>query len=168
MQVLITVNTESVPGITAARQKYNESLPQTVMLAQADGETPAQYGPNPDLIATDEQYCTHVMAKAIESWNKAYAPAPLPVVPPTVVNGVPQTVSFRQAKTELIIRGKWDTVLAYIDTIADPLQRELTRTEVLDSKVYERQRPSLIAMAKNVLGLTDTEIDEWFIAANLR
>ena len=81
---------------------------------------------------------------------------------------VPQVVTFRQAKQELIVRGKWGAVLAAVDAIQDPIQRELMKAEVMDSQVYERNRPQLIAMAKNVLGMTDAQIDELFIAAAQR
>jgi hypothetical protein len=84
------------------------------------------------------------------------------------VDGVPQSVSFRQAKQELIVRGWWPVILAAVDTIADPIERELMRAEVLDSQEYERKRPALVAMAKGVLGLTDEQIDDLFIEAAKR
>ena len=86
----------------------------------------------------------------------------------TPVDGVPQSVSFRQAKQELIVRGWWPLILNAVDAIADPIERELMRAEVPDSQEYQRQRPALVSMAKGVLGLTDEQIDDLFIAAAKR
>lgn len=53
-------------GITAARNRYNESLP--AMVTDADGNEI----PNPDLIDTDADYVQFVMDKAAESYANQY------------------------------------------------------------------------------------------------
>lgn len=147
-----TISDASVYGITAAREAYNAALPSD----------------DPARIASDSAYIDFVLERAIQSWCVQYAPVVAPIVPIAQVASVPQSVSFRQAKQELIVRGWWAPILAAVDAIADPVQRELMRTEVLDSQVYERQRPELLAMAKGVLHLTDTQIDELFVEAAKR
>lgn len=56
-------------GITAAREKYNESLPATV--TEGEGEAAVEV-PNPALIATDAAYVQFVMDKAAESYANQY------------------------------------------------------------------------------------------------
>lgn len=65
----VTINDAShLAGITAAREARNASLPQTI----ADPNDAEQQIPNPDLIATDQDYVQFVMANAAESYKKQY------------------------------------------------------------------------------------------------
>jgi hypothetical protein len=52
-------------GITAARNAYNNSLPQTV--TENEEEVP-----NPALLETDAEYVQFVMSKAAESYANQY------------------------------------------------------------------------------------------------
>ena len=51
-----------------------------------------------------------------------------------------------------------------IDAIADPLQRGLVQIEWDDSQTFERQRPTLIALA-TAIGMDDAELDALFTQA---
>lgn len=174
MKYIADIDDASIYGITAARAAYNAQFPAEVEVTPSVSATdnaeavPAVMGANPALLNTDEAYLDFVLQSAVQSWCEQYAPVVAPVVPVAQVAGVPQSVSFRQAKQELIVRGWWAPILAAVDAIADPVQRELMRTEVLDSQVYERQRPALLAMAKGVLHLTDTQIDQLFVESAKR
>jgi hypothetical protein len=58
--------TSKLAGITAARNKYNESLPATI-LDEEQNEIP-----NPAILETDEDYVQFVMDKASESYAVQY------------------------------------------------------------------------------------------------
>jgi hypothetical protein len=62
----ITIEDESyLAGIAAAREAYNSTLPQTIVV---DEEEVA----NPDLLETDADYVQFVMSRAAESYAKQY------------------------------------------------------------------------------------------------
>ena len=62
----ITIEDEShLAGITAAREAYNLSLPQTIVVDEDEVA-------NPDLIETDADYVQFVMSRAAESYAKQY------------------------------------------------------------------------------------------------
>jgi hypothetical protein len=58
--------TSKLAGITAARNKYNENLPATI-LDEEQNEIP-----NPAILETDEDYVQFVMDKASESYAVQY------------------------------------------------------------------------------------------------
>jgi hypothetical protein len=63
----ITITEESkLAGITAARNKYNENLPE--IITDEEGIEI----PNPAIINTDEDYVQFVMDKASESYANQY------------------------------------------------------------------------------------------------
>lgn len=146
-------------AITAAREAYNLSLPQEVPVEGV-------MEPNPDLIGTNENYVSFVLSRAIHSWAVQYQAVQVPAPPPVPeVNGVPQTVTRRQAKQALILAGLWDAAVAAVGAIQDPTQRALMETELYDSQTFERQRPALLQMAQ-ALGLDSTALDNLFIQAS--
>lgn len=53
-------------GITAAREARNASLPATIK------DEAGEDIPNPEILATDEEYVQFVMSKAAESYSKQY------------------------------------------------------------------------------------------------
>ena len=59
-------NASHLAGITAARNKYNENLPETITDEEGNEL------PNPALIETDEDYVQFVMSKAAESYANQY------------------------------------------------------------------------------------------------
>jgi hypothetical protein len=164
MQVLIDIPESKRPGITAARQARNASLPAQVQ----DGENTV---PNPALLASDEEYITWVIAQAVDSYNTVVSTPPPPPPPPGVINGVPQEVTRRQARTALHQTGRLALVQPCIDAIkaANPAQGDLVQIEWDDSQTFQRQRPSLIALATNPapygLAMTLEELDQLFILA---
>jgi hypothetical protein len=58
--------TSKLAGITAARNKYNENLPATI-IDEEQSEIP-----NPAILETDEDYVQFVMDKASESYANQY------------------------------------------------------------------------------------------------
>ena len=83
---------------------------------------------------------------------------------PTLPSTVPQSVTRRQAKQALAATGKLDLVQPAIDAIPNALQRTMMQIEWDDSQVFERNRPSLIALGTG-LGLTSEELDNLFTLA---
>lgn len=53
-------------GITAAREAYNATLPEH------RGEDGVVVDPNPNLLATDQDYIQFVLGRAAESYAKQY------------------------------------------------------------------------------------------------
>jgi hypothetical protein len=77
---------------------------------------------------------------------------------------VPQEVSRRQAKEALRRAGLLSQVQPAIDAILDADQRTAMQIEWDDSQVFQRNRPSLIAIG-TALGLDSAEIDALFVTA---
>lgn len=75
---------------------------------------------------------------------------------------VPQSVTSRQAHAALIKRGHDISIDAYINAIADPVDRKLTRNEYEQSTVFARHRPLVLTIGAE-LGL---DLDELFIYAS--
>lgn len=88
------------------------------------------------------------------------------ISPPPPPEPVPATVSKRQAKQQLLIAGLLDNVQPAIDAIPDATERELTQIYWDDSQEFERNHPTLTAIASQALGLTDEQLDQLFIAAS--
>ena len=84
--------------------------------------------------------------------------------PPPPAPTVPASVTRRQARQALLLRGKLNLVQPAIDAIPDATQRGLIQIEWDDSQVFERNRASLVALA-SAIGLTSAETDELFIFA---
>lgn len=84
---------------------------------------------------------------------------PEPYTPPPPV--VPQTVTRFQALATLAAGGWLDVVHTYIDTLPRSNVQRLAFENAAD---WERSSPTLNALA-TMLGLTDAQVDELFIAA---
>lgn len=80
---------------------------------------------------------------------------------------VPQSITKRQARQELIEAGLIGAVEAAINSIEDATQKALMLSWWNDSQNYERDRPELAAMATSI-GLTDAQLDAMFINASKR
>lgn len=82
------------------------------------------------------------------------APAVVPIQ-------VPQVVSRAQGRAALHNAG----LLTQVDAIAsDPLTDPLTVIALNDAQTFDRNSPTLIALA-GVLGLTETDLDNLFMTA---
>jgi hypothetical protein len=80
------------------------------------------------------------------------------VIPPPYV---PQSVSRFQAKAALLNAGLLDQVEAIV---ADPATSAMTKLAWADAVEFDRNSPTIIELSHE-LGLTDSEIDDLFIAA---
>jgi len=85
---------------------------------------------------------------------------PEPYVPPPPP--IPATVTRFQALATLAAGGYLDTVHAYIDTLP---RSNITRLAFENATDWERTSPTVNALAQ-MLGLTDAQVDELFIAAD--
>ena len=83
---------------------------------------------------------------------------------PAVPTPVPASVTRRQARQALVLAGKFDLVQAALDAIPDATQRKLMQIEWDDSQVFERNRPSLVALG-TAIGLSSSQIDDLFRTA---
>jgi hypothetical protein len=81
-----------------------------------------------------------------------------------IVPRVPEKVTARQAVQALISVNKLHLVQPAIDAIADPVQRAMVQAEWDKSQDFERNRPTLIALA-TAIGLDAAGLDALFIAA---
>lgn len=81
-----------------------------------------------------------------------------------IVRRVPEKVTARQAVQALISVNKLHLVQPAIDAIADPVQRAMVQAEWDKSQDFERNRPTLIALA-TAIGLDATGLDALFIVA---
>lgn len=79
-------------------------------------------------------------------------------------NAVPEKVTRRQARQALVLAGKFNLVQTAIDSISDPVQKQLMQIEWDDSLEFERGRASLIQIA-NAIGLDSEALDNLFITA---
>lgn len=120
------------------------------------------YGSIPFTASPDDPEGAAIYAAALAGEYGPIAPYVAPPPPPPVV---PQVVTRRQARQALLIAGKLAQVQPAIDAIADPLQRGLIQIEWDDSQTFERQRPTLIALA-TAIGLDDAELDALFTTAS--
>lgn len=80
--------------------------------------------------------------------------------PSTLPPEVPQVISARQVRLILLQQGLLETVKAMIEQ-----QEEAVRIEWEYATEFRRDNPLLTGLAAN-LGLTDEQIDEFFIAAS--
>lgn len=80
---------------------------------------------------------------------------------------VPQSITKRQARQELIEAGLIGAVESAINAISDATQKALMLSWWNDSQVYELDRPELAAMAASI-GLTEDQVDALFINASKR
>ena len=78
---------------------------------------------------------------------------------------VPRSVTRRQARQALLLSGKLAQVQPAIDSIPDPIQRGMVQIEWDDSQTFERNRPTLIALA-TAIGLDSAQVDNLFIEAS--
>lgn len=83
-----------------------------------------------------------------------------PVIPPPVSPVVPQSITPRQCRLELLNRGLLDQVETMIAE-----QDQATRITWEYAVSFERNNPLLLALANNI-GLSEFEIDEFFIEAS--
>jgi len=86
-------------------------------------------------------------------------------VNPVLQVQVPQKVTRRQARQALLLNGKLDAVDAAIKAIPDAMQRAMVQIEWEDSMEFERQRPTLKALAA-AIGLDDNQLDALFVQAS--
>lgn len=83
----------------------------------------------------------------------------LPYVPPPAA--VPHVVTRAQAIAALIITGKRAQVQQVIDSIPDPVQRELAQNDWDNRLTFERDNARLVAIASAL----SIDLDEMFILA---
>lgn len=94
------------------------------------------------------------------SWLAA-GNTPAPYTPPPTP--VPFSVPKAKAKIVLARAGLLAPLLAYIDSMPDDDEKKIAFLDIAD---WERNSPTLIWFATNVLGLDDQGIDDFFIEAD--
>lgn len=83
---------------------------------------------------------------------------------PEVVEPVPDVVERWAAHYVLIAHGYMPAVMAAIEAIEDPVQRELARVEFTQKPVIRRLYP-LTQLLQQAAGISDAERDAMFTAA---
>lgn len=154
MNYTTTISDSSTYGITAAREAYNAALPSD----------------DPARINSDSAYIDFILERAIQSWCVQYAPVVAPVVPVVQVAGIPQSVPRRQAKTVMELTPHptqgdlWQAALAAAATIEDRAARIVTMNYLLESLYFEY--PKVSELAVGLLGMTQAQVDQLFVAAS--
>ena len=102
-----------------------------------------------------------------DAWQYKWAVAALTLeqIEANRVASVPRTVTRRQARQALLLRGKLALVQPAIDAIQDLTQRGLMQIEWDDSLSFDRDRPSLIAIGA-AIGYDALGLDDVFAFAN--
>lgn len=80
------------------------------------------------------------------------------------ISKIPRSVTRRQARQALLLRGKLALVQPAIDAIQDDTQRGLMQIEWDDSLSFDRDRPSLIAIGA-AIGYDSLGLDDVFVFA---
>lgn len=89
--------------------------------------------------------------------------------PPVDVNGIPQSVPRRQAKTVMELTSDathgdlWQAALAAANAISDRATRIVTQNYLLESLYFEHAKVSQIAMS--LMGMSQAQVDALFVAA---
>lgn len=78
---------------------------------------------------------------------------------------VPESVTKRKGRQQMILMGVIDAVQPAIDAIEDPIQRALVQSFWDDSSDYERNHPQMIGLA-SAIGITESQLDQAFIQAS--
>lgn len=129
-----------------------------------------------NIIVADEDFARTLRAQyerveALEPWEAtglSVSPGwrwhPVLGPKPPVDSGpdVPQVLTRAQAIGALILAGLDEAVDAAIDAIEDPTQRKLVRNDWTNRLTFERDNPTLLALAKG-LGLSSLQLDNLFI-----
>jgi hypothetical protein len=84
--------------------------------------------------------------------------------PPAQGQEIPFSVSRRQGRQALLLAEKLALVQPTINAIADVTQRGMAQIYWDDSQEFERNHPTLIALATQI-GLTSADLDSLFITA---
>lgn len=87
------------------------------------------------------------------------------IKPPPPPPQIPQAITRRQAKQQLLIAGLLDQVQPALDAIENETERAMMQIYWDDSQEFYREHPQLIALATGPLGLTESQLDELFISA---
>ena len=107
----------------------------------------------------------HAAALSVKDAVIAELEAQILELTPPENNGVPQSVTRRQARQALLLAGLLDAVPLALAAIPDATQRRLALIEWEDSLTFERQRPLLIQLS-TALGLSSEQLDQLFITAD--
>ena len=78
---------------------------------------------------------------------------------------IPESITKRQAKQQLLLDGKLSQVQEVIDSIPDETERMMAQLYWDDSTEFERNHPTLVELGA-ALGLTEAELDMMFINAS--
>ena len=78
---------------------------------------------------------------------------------------IPESVTKRQAKQQLLLDGKLNQVQEVIDSIYDETERMMAQLYWDESTEFERKHPTLTEIGA-ALGLTEAELDMMFINAS--
>ena len=78
---------------------------------------------------------------------------------------IPESITKRQAKQQLLLDGKLNQVQEVIDSIPDETKRMMAQLYWDDSTEFERNHPTLVELG-TALDLTEAELDMMFINAS--
>lgn len=148
-----------INNIKAQNAKYNKDGSIDLIIAHPT------LGAIPFTASKDdiEEYGRVIYNSAINGEYGDIAPYVEPEIPNFLL--VPQTISLRQAREILIVKGLFEQVQSYIESIEDPTQKAIILNYWEYSTVFERRNPTVLQMSE-MLGLSSEQLDELFIEAS--
>lgn len=107
-------------------------------------------------IEVPKGYTEYIIGEEPQELLDALAEEPTPV---------PQKVSVAQGQLALIDAGLWDSVIQYIESLPDDVERKKAEIALHKVQEYHRNSPFLNQVARE-LGISDQQLDSLFIQAS--
>lgn len=172
MQYLVTSDESLRAGITAVRMAYNAGLPAEVQIGTNEEDGTPIMGPNPDLIATDEDYMIWVNKMAIRSYNTQLTGTPVPAPEPDgEVGGLVMAVTRKQGLKALLRANEpsiglpapvlESDILAMIGSMPEATPEQVqakydTLYEFQNAKTWQFDNPFTLGL-QQMIGATDAQ-----------
>ena len=122
---------------------------------------------NSTLLSIPDNHEGSVLRFTGNGWEVLDSYPVIEYVDSSLAKEVPNSVTKRQGRQQLILMGIIDQVQPAIDQIVDPIDRALVQSFWDDSTQYERYHPQMVQLAR-AIGLTDEQLDQAFIDAASR
>ena len=114
-----------------------------------------------EILTIDEDNKRVIVTRSIIPWTQEEIDAHLEAEFKALV---PESVTKRQGRQQMILMDIIDQVQTAIDAISDPVQKALVQSFWDDSTEYERDHPQMTQLAQ-AIGFTDEQLDDTFIEA---
>ncbi|HCC80368.1 MAG: hypothetical protein Tp185DCM00d2C31949971_26 [Prokaryotic dsDNA virus sp.] len=141
---------------------------QSLLAAKLEGKTVTVKNDEPFIYSGEKRTVYRLVNNVVESqeiYSEDDTPSGWQATEPTPDPEPITQVSRAQGKVALISAGHWASVVAFVDAIPDPTQKALAEVALYDTTTWQRNSPFL-ATAASQIGLTETDLDNLFLAAS--